>query len=197
MNASVLARHYHTLTAWERFPLLLAALTRGDDAEAERLAGSAPTRPALVPHYYGLWEGFTLLTVVHQTLQLERVCKLFATTGLMASGRLKGEEPLRRLRMLAFRFVVDADAWKLLSADLRIAPEAVLGRLPSCGLLNDMEEAARKIAFTPEEALAYLRAQPDAEGAGPAARDEDRIKTAAEVAQEMRGFLEERARRWP
>src|SRR5215471_19354314 len=116
-SASGLARHYGTLTAWERLPLLLAALNRGDDAEAESLASSAPTRPALVPHYYGLWEGLALLSVVHQMMQLDRACRLACGAGLLAGHQVIGEEPLRRLRMLAFEFVVDDDAWKLLSAE--------------------------------------------------------------------------------
>jgi hypothetical protein len=201
MNPTGLARHYHTLTAWERLPLLLAALNRGDDAEAERLAGSAPTRPALVPHYYGLWEGLTLLTVAHQMLQLEQVCGLVAATGLLAAGRVEEEEALGRLRMLASRFVVDADAWKLLSAELNIDREAILRHLPGCDLVRHVEEAARKVAFTPEEARAHLRTQPEAAeaapGQAPPARREDRIDTAADVARGMREFLAERAQRWP
>jgi hypothetical protein len=64
-----------------------------------------------------------------------------------------------------------------------------------------MGEAARRIAFSPEEALAYLRCNPEGEeapaGRAPAAGRECRIETAAEVARGMREFLEERASRWP
>src|SRR5205823_43309 len=135
----------------------------------------------------------------HQMLQLERVCRLFAGTGLLGAGRVEGEEPLRRLRLLAFQFVLDADAWKLLSAELRLDPEAILRHLPGCDLVRDVEEAARAIAFTAEEALACLRAQPEAaEAAGEApARREQSLDTAVDVARGMREFLAERARRWP
>jgi len=196
MNASGLARHYDTLTAWERLPLLLAALNRGDDAEAERLASSAPTRPALVPHHCGLWEGLGLLSVAHQMLQLERVYCLVSATALLAAGEVEGEG---RLRMSAFQFVVEADAWKLLCAELGIDPEAILGHLPGCDLVRHMEEPARQVAFTAEEALAHMRTKPEAAAAGPApvARCEYRIPTATDVARGMREFLEERAQRWP
>jgi hypothetical protein len=197
MNTIGLARHYDTLTAWERLPLLEAALHRGDDAEAERLARSAPTRPALVPHYYGLWEGLALLSVVHQMMQLDRACRLACGAGLVAGRQVMGEESLRRLRMLAFEFVVDDDAWKLLCAELRIDPDAILGHLPGCGLVHDMEPAASQLAFTAEEALAYLRSQMGAApGQAPAARGEYRIDTAADVARGMQQFLAERAKRW-
>jgi hypothetical protein len=66
--------------------------------------------------------------------------------------------------------------------------------------VRDVEEAARKIAFTAEEALAYLRAQPEAAEAAAlatTARSEASLDTAANVARGMREFLEERAKRWP
>ena len=145
MNTNGLARHYDKLTVWERLPLMLAALNRGDDAEVERLAGSAPTRPALVPHYYGLWQGLALLGVCHQMIQLERLCRLFAATGLTGAGEVGQDEGHRRLRMLAFRFVVDADAWKLLCAGVPIDPEAMLRHLPGCEAVRGMEGAARVV----------------------------------------------------
>jgi hypothetical protein len=192
MNTSGLARHYDTLTARERLPLILAALTRGDDAEAERLTGSAPTRPALVPHYYGLWEALSLLSVVHQTMQLERVCSLFAATGLLQRSRVDEDEANGRLRLVAFRFVIDAHAWGLLCAELRLDSEAILRHLPGRDLVRQVEGAARQIAFTPEEALVYLRSQPKT-APGPPGRGEDRLDTAADVARGMREFLAEPA----
>jgi hypothetical protein len=183
MNTSGLARQYDKLTAWERLPLVLAALDRGDDAEADRLNGTAPTRPALVPHHYGLWEGLTLLAVTHLGLQLNGAFRLACATALLAAGHVKGDEPLR---VLAFEFVVEADAWKLFCAELDLEPDAILRHLPGYDVVRDMEEAARKIAFPPEEALAYLRSQPGA--AEPA--------TATDAAREMREFLTKQARPW-
>jgi hypothetical protein len=200
MNVNGLAKHYDKLTAWERLPLLLAALNRGDDAETERLTNSAPTRPANVPHYYGLWEGLTLLSVVHLLQQLSRVCRLGYATALQAAGRVEEEEALRLSRMLAFQFVLDADAWQLLSAELQLDPEAILRHLPGCDLVRGMEEAARKMALTPEEALAYLRsgweASETAAGKAAAARREYRLDTAADLAREMREYLAGCAKQW-
>jgi len=182
MNTNSLAKQYDTLTAWERLPLILAALNRGDDAEEERLTSSAPTRPAAVPHYYGLWEGLTLLSVAHHTLQLDRVCRLFSATGLLMAGKIKRDEPLR---MLAFQLVTDADAWRLFSAELHLDPDAILRHLPGCDLVRDLEEAARRFAFSPEEALAYMRSQDEnaeaAAGKTPAAPREH-MDTAADNA---------------
>jgi hypothetical protein len=186
MNTSGLAKHYGKLTAWERLPLILAALKRGDDAEADRLTCSAPTRPAAVPHYYSLWEGLTLLTFCHLGRQLELGCRLAGTVALLASGQVEHEAAHRQIRMLAFQFALEADAWQLLSAELQMDPEAILGHLPGRDLVRYVEEAARRIAFTPEEALAYLRQQTPAV----------EMETAADIARGMKAFLAERALRW-
>src|SRR6516165_10620841 len=100
MNTNCLAKHYDKLTAWERLPLLLGALNRGDHAEAERLTGSAPTRPAEVPHHYGPWQALALLSMVHLLRQLSRVCRLGYATALQAAGRVEEEEAGRLSRML-------------------------------------------------------------------------------------------------
>ena len=63
--------------------------------------------------------------------------------------------------MLAFRFVVDAEAWKLFCDELHIDPEALVSPLPGLDTLRRMEGLVRSLAFTPEEALAYLRSLPE------------------------------------
>ncbi len=192
MNANAVARHYGQLTAWERLPLLLAALNRGDDAEAERLASSTPTRTALVPHHHDLQLELFQLSTIHQMQQMDRAYRMACATALLRAGHIDSDEANRHLRMLAFGFVVEADAWKLLSAELKIDPEAILRHLPGCDLVRDMEEAARKIAFTEEEALAYLRSELEAAeleaGQPPAARRKYTIDTAAGVARGMRAY---------
>jgi hypothetical protein len=210
MNLTGLTRHYDLLTAWERLPLILAALNRDDAAEEKRLSDSAPTKTAGVPHHFGLWAGLTDLAVAHQMQQLERVGYLLGGGLFLAIAKGKAtakgktideeEEPAPRVRLLAFRLVVAADAWKLLCDELQVAPDAILRHMPGGKLVRDMEEAARKMAFSPEEALAYLRAQEEADeaaaGKAPSARRVYRFDTAADEARRMREFLEGRAARW-
>ena len=45
--------------------------------------------------------------------------------------------------MLTALLTRDADAWRLLCADMKIDPDATLRHLPGCDLVRDMEEAAR------------------------------------------------------
>jgi hypothetical protein len=182
MNTRGLAKLYDKLTAWERLQLLLAAMNRGDDAEVDRLTRTAPTRPFLVPHYYGLWEGLALVSAVHLLQQLERASRLACATAQLAGGRgVEKEEPLQHLRLHAFRLVHAADAWQLLSAELRIDPEAILRHLPGRDLVRGVEETARKVAFTPEEAAGFLGAE---------------VGTAEEEARGMLDFLKDRAGRY-
>ncbi len=54
MNTNSLARHDEILTPRERLPLIMAASARGDEAEAQRLAHSAPLVSLRVPDYFGL-----------------------------------------------------------------------------------------------------------------------------------------------
>jgi hypothetical protein len=178
MNTNGLAGHYDTLTAWERLPLILAALNRGDDAEADRLHGTAPTRPALVPHHHGLWEGLVVLAAAHLGLQLHGAFRMACATALRATGELGRDEPLRKL---ALEFVLAADAWQLLCAGLNLEPDAILCHLPGYDVVRGMEGAARKIAFPAGEAPAYVRPSP----------------RAADEARRMREFLAEKAESWP
>jgi hypothetical protein len=63
-----------------------------------------------------------------------------------------------------------------------------------------MEQVARLLAFSAEEALAFLRAQVEAvrpaEDESPEVRREYKIDTTADVAQSMREFLQERLDAW-
>jgi hypothetical protein len=187
MNTNGVARHYDKLTAWERVPLMLAALNRGDETEAERLALSAPTHAARVPHYHGLWLGLSLLSAVHQMQKLEQLCVIVAAAGLMAAGKLPEGEGRRQWQLAAQLFVAEADAWKLLCADLQIDPDAVLRHLPGYSVAQLTAEAARLDAFTPEEAAAWMREK---------GHDPSMLLTTESELTSMRAVLQSRMQWW-
>jgi hypothetical protein len=58
MNANAITRHYGTLTAEERFRLILAASGRGDDAERERLAKAGGWITLSVPGHHPYAKAF-------------------------------------------------------------------------------------------------------------------------------------------
>lgn len=209
MNSDQLARYYETLTPWERLPLLVAASARDDKVEEDRLARSAPRLAFRVPDYWGLAEGLDDLAKLYLLEQLDLSVGYWRLTGLL------GQEPLGRpsredrrrekrqwqlVKMLAYRSVVLADGWRLLCTQLQVDPEVLLRELTGHQAVEQMEEVARLMAFSAEEALAYLRASAEAvrpaEGDTTAVRRECRLDTAAGVAQSMRAFLQARLESW-
>ena len=101
---------------------------------------------------------------------------------------------------MAYRFVVRADGWKLLCTELHIDPDVLLRQLPGYESIRKMEEEARLIACTPEQAIAYLReaAERDepAKDKAAAVRREYHLDSAEDVARSMRKFLAERLDSW-
>jgi hypothetical protein len=209
MNTDHLARHYEVLTPWERLPLIVAASARADEVEKDRLARSAPKNGFRVPDYWGLAEGLDDLVKLYVLKQLDLAALYWRLAGLLEQepwDRPTRQEPQRDerrwqlLKMLAYRYVVRADGWRLLCAELPIDPEVLMRELPGYDAVQQMEQVARLIAFSAEEALAFLCAE--AEAVRPAeegerkVRREYKIDTAADVARSMREFLQARLDEW-
>jgi hypothetical protein len=209
MNTDPLARHYEVLTPWERLPLLVAASARGDAVEEDRLARAAPTNGFRVPDYWGLAEGLDDLVKLYLLKQLDLAAFYWRFAGLLErhswdhpsrQERQRDERRWQLLKLLAYRYVVRADGWRLLCAELHLDPEVLLKELPGYEAVQQMEQAARLIAFSAEEALAFLRADAEAnrpaEDNIPGVRREYQMDTAADVAQSMRAFLQARLDAW-
>jgi hypothetical protein len=88
--------------------------------------------------------------------------------------------------MRAYLFTVEADAWKRLMAELNIDPETLLRDLPCFDTIRHANDAIRQIAFTEEQATAFLREMDD----------EARPITVETVLEEMRAFLDRRIEWW-
>jgi hypothetical protein len=209
MNTTNLARHYEVLTPWERLALLLAAAGRADDVEGLRLAESAPQVGFRLPDYWGLAEGLDNLVKLYMLKQLDLAAIHWRVLGVLDQEPLPGETQKgkkrhdrlwRGIQTLAFRFVVRADGWKLLCRHLQIDPDFVLRDLPGYETVCQMEQVARPIACTAEEALAWLQQVTErdaaAEGALPQLGPGYRLDTAEDVARSMREFLEEEMAAW-
>jgi hypothetical protein len=209
MNTDQLARHYETLTPWERLPLIVAACERGDAVEEERLGRSAPRNGFRVPDYWGLAEGLDDLAKLYLLEQLDLAALYWRFAAVLdreplgrpsRADRERDERCWQLLKMLAYRHVVRADGWRLLCSQMHLDPVVLLKELPGHDAVQQMEPVARLFAFSAEEALAFLRAQAEAvrptEDETPAVRREYKIDTAADVAQSMRAFLQERLDGW-
>jgi hypothetical protein len=196
MNTKGLARMYDVLTPAERLPLIIAASERGDAAEADRLARSAPRIDVRLTNYHGLGEGLLLLSLFHVIGQLEHALMYWHVSALAADWQhfmvdAKDKERSERMwacaRMAAYRFCVEADAWKRLSGEMNIDPEALLHDLPCYDTLRPMEALARFMAWTLEEATAELRRL---------GRADAKVPTVEMAVRAMRDFLDTRVRWW-
>jgi hypothetical protein len=196
VNTNALAKLYDRLTPLERLPLIIAATDRGDNAEADRLARSAPRIGVSLPDYYGLGDGLMQLSSSHMIAHLDLILEFWLGVSMVvkldATGAGKKQEAERDhfwsvVRMVAYRICVGADAWRRLCGELKIGPETLLRRLPGYQAMQRTEEAARLYAFTSEEAVAYLR-QSGGEGAEP--------PTVEESGKAMRDFIDQRVAWW-
>jgi hypothetical protein len=66
----------------------------------------------------------------------------------------------RTLKLCAYVFTTNLDGWRLFCAELKEDPELLAG-LPGYDTVKRTEAAARAIAFTREEATAYLQSKCD------------------------------------
>ena len=196
MNTNTLAKMYDLLTPFERLPLIIAAAERGDDAEADRLARSAPRVHLALPDYHGLGDGLLLLSLFHVIGQLELGLLYWHVSGMASQweefivdkeDEARGERMRACTRFVAYRLCIEADAWKRLCAELNIDPEALLRDLPCYDTLPRTEEAARLLTCTPEEATTHLRRLGATDAEAP---------TVEGVARAMRDFIDQRVAWW-
>ena len=196
MNTKTLAKMYDLLTPFERLPLIIAAADRGDNAEADRLARTAPRVRLALPDYHGLGDGLLLLSLYHAIGQLELGLMYWQVSAYAAEweefivdakDKARAERMWAGARLAAYRFCVEADAWRRLCGELRIDPETLLRDLPCYDTLRRTEEAARLLACTPEEATAHLQRL------GPTDAEAPTVEGAARA---MRDFIDRRVAWW-
>lgn len=198
MNTNGLAKLYYRLTPKERLPLILAASARGDEAERNRLAHSAPKEAFGLPDYHGRAEGMQLVSLLHMLELLDAAALYLQASGMLAewaafAALTKEEEdaPTKRLRAtvktFAYLFMVKVEGWKRFFSEFNVDPDLLMKDLPGFATVQSTEEAARLTAFTPDEATAWAR-QRGGETAG--------VPTAEDVAVSLSAFVNEWAKRW-
>jgi hypothetical protein len=205
MNTNRLARQYQNLTPWERIPLLVAADARGDELDLVRLQQTAPSITIQVPHHLELCERLDDLVKQYLLVQSEAAAWYWKISAMYGQSLiwLSPQEESRRcdrllneMKMLCYHYVVRADGWKLVCSQWHLDPEALCRELPGYETMRDLEDVARRLAFSGEEARAYwteaTRARKDTgEECGPAP-EFDAVKAAENVAKSMLAFLNDR-----
>jgi hypothetical protein len=198
MNTNALARMYDGLTPWERVPLMHAAQTRGDEVELARLRDSTPRVVFGIPDSHPLLEALDRLRCHHLLTQLDTAVLYGQVLGAFGQDtepagvesektRAREEQLLRTLKTFAYLLTTHAEAWRQLCTELKLDADALLRRLPGYETVRQTEELARGIAFTEEEATAYL-----CEGRGEGAE----AVTVESVVNRLRACLQWDVGRW-
>jgi hypothetical protein len=160
MNTNGLAKLYEHLTPKERLPLILAASARGDEAERNRQARSAPREGFWLPDYHGLAEGMLLASFFQLLEVLEMAAYYWQAEGLLEQEEILGDNKNKELqdrlngitRIFAYLFVVKIDGWRLFCAQHHYDPDLLWRGLPGFETVCRAAEEIRIMAFTPEEA---------------------------------------------
>ncbi len=164
MKTDQVARHYGTLSAWERFSLLAAARVRGDDVEATRLIRSAPQAEWRMPHHQPFAEAVCEVAMLHLLRLLDDVALLWRADSAYVAVQSCGESGpahdarelglLARMRRLATRLEVVQKGWRQFCKDLRIDPELLLRDLPGYETARSTLEMAKTLALSAAEVAA-------------------------------------------
>jgi hypothetical protein len=197
MNTKCLAKLYDRLTPRERLPLILAASARDDEVEGQRLAQSAPRMALRLPDYHGLGEGLFLASLFHLIGVLDVAALFWLTQGRLAEWQAWADEKededdwLNRMdakvRMLAYVLTAKRDGWRRFCAELPVDPELLLNDVPAYDTVKRSEEAARLLAFSVDEARAWLRKTSTATA---------EVVTAESEAAAIGGFVNSREKWW-
>ncbi len=218
MNSKVLAKLYEQLTARERLPLIVAAATRADAVERQRLVDSAPSRGLAVPHHHGLATALAEAADFHLLTLLELAASYWQWWGLwgwqgqrhqsrMAQepGRAGGADVARTedpegfrlycmVRYQAFLFLTHIEGWKQFCGEWSIDPCVLLDFMPGWDMVTRTEAQARERAFTRDDAAMFLLGEtPLAEGAAAEELVLPRVVTVEGLAKEWHTFIERRA----
>jgi hypothetical protein len=188
MNTNGLAKHYGSLTASERLPLILAASARGDERERDRLMMSAPRVAYRVPDHFGLAMAFREVADLHFMELLTLAANYFQALGLADS--VQGEAAERTLDtalLFGYFFKVQMAGWRQFCGEYDLDPEICWSCLPGFGTVKRAEKMAEEAAFTPEGASRYLQRS----GRRPA-----EVPTAEDIAAGLRGCFKARAEWW-
>ena len=156
MTTNTLAKRYPSLSADERFSLLLAASATGDEVETNRLATSAPVSNHRVSHAFGRSLAFVIVSSIHQMQLLNLTAFFFKATSIADSGTGEKDSKCREgARMFGYLMNIHADAWQVFCKRENLAPKIGTEGMPGEELLEKALEESRLLGFTEAEAQEY------------------------------------------
>jgi hypothetical protein len=187
-NTDSLARHYDALAPLERLPLIMAAATRGDEAERDRLIQSAPRQTWSLPDYWGASTALQAVSHYHLLTLLDLAAGYFEMlTAAASQKRKKDDDPLGDdwdiVYLLGYHFKTELAGWRQFCAELNVDPESGWTMLPGFRLVkraakmteNDPKTRIPGCAFVAEGVARYWACK--AAGNREAEVDEETLKT--------------------
>lgn len=152
-TTSRLLKHYHLLTADERFALLVAAGHRRDELEAQRIKAVSPTTAYSVSDTYRFTTAAMFVALEFRTRQLEAVA-WYLRAASIADQREDGTFD-HALKLFGYLVGVHADGWREFCRRRGIEPNFFLADLPGGDLVSEAAEMVTDgQAYTFEEATA-------------------------------------------
>jgi hypothetical protein len=168
MNANGLTKLYAKLNPEERLPLILAASARGDIAERNRLAQSAPVETFRVPHHHRLAEALKRVSLHYVNAMLHLAAMFWQLDSVLDQCFLSedgaGENYDLRfgtMRMVGYLLVCHADGWRAFCDEMKIDPEQLHRFVPGYSTALRAESAGHIVAFSKEEATTWARQSRD------------------------------------
>jgi hypothetical protein len=210
-DSTALARHYDKLTPSERFPLIVAAASRGDSAERERLVQSAPKVTFDLPAHYGAATAFESLANFHMLTVLDLAARyLEACARMVDRKRKKGENEFERwneILSLGYEVAAHLAGWRSFCDGLKVDPFVMWRIWPGFETIQRAESLAvgapeqktPGVAFVAEGVARYrarlIVGDPEWEV------DEETIQkcwpvTAKGIASALRTVWEEQRKKW-
>jgi hypothetical protein len=151
MNANTIATHYDKLTPRERWPLIMSASNRGDEAEYKRLMQSAPRWQLVARDHFPVAMAFRELGDF-TLIELLSLAALFWCSSSCLQSPTNGAKAEQLFRMHAGAFGVLWMAWNQFREGLRLDADACYFKLtPGEPVLELTAEAIKRIEFAPDE----------------------------------------------
>jgi len=153
MNITAITKHYDKLTINERFALMQAAIMRGDDADRDALARTAPRKRWEMPNTMGLVDAFEAAAEWHvMGLSAMRGDFYFLLSLVDEPIQLvhkKDKHPLdidELMTKLIHDILVTCEAWRRVCSDYGVDPSRILEGLPGVEPLELFEVTVQAAA---------------------------------------------------
>ena len=154
MNINAITKHYDKLTINERFALMQAAIYRGDDADRDALARTAPRKRWDMPNTTGLMDAFDTAAAWHvmgvMTMQMEFYYLLSLDNEDVVIRLVnKDKQPLdidELMTKLIHSILVTCEAWRRVCSDYGVDPVRILEGLPGSDTIDLFEATIQAAA---------------------------------------------------